>query len=104
MPGAAALATRAAYRAGAGLVTLACVPAAIEVAQRSVPEATFLRFPRPTTAAIAEAGVGALRGAARGVHAVAVGPGLGRARRDGALVRRAGRASRRCPSSSTPTG
>src|SRR5205807_2573623 len=61
MPGASVLATRAAYRAGAGLVTQATVPDALEIAQRSVVEATFLSLPATGSGSIDEAAWPALR-------------------------------------------
>jgi NAD(P)H-hydrate epimerase len=78
MPGAAALAVRAAYRAGAGLVTLASVPDAIEVTRRSVLEALSLPLPERPDGGIAETAWPILRDRLGSVDAVAVGPGLGR--------------------------
>jgi ADP-dependent NAD(P)H-hydrate dehydratase / NAD(P)H-hydrate epimerase len=93
MPGAAVLATRAAYRAGAGLVTLASVPAAIEVAQRSVVEATYLRLPEARDGGIAASAWPALAERLGSVHAVALGPGLGRGDETASFVHALTRAS-----------
>jgi len=85
MPGAAILAARAAQRAGAGLVTVCAlaenVLAALPVA---APEAVLI-----DAVGLNARGVPAFarRLAARGDHALLVGPGLGRGKRTRALVR-----------------
>ena len=66
MPGAAVLAARAAFRAGAGLVRV-CSSRLAGDAIAEVPEAVFVDAADP----------GALRAAVRASDAVAVGPGLG---------------------------
>ena len=88
MPGAAVLATRAAYRAGAGLVTLASVPAALEVAQRSVVEATYLPLPESAAGSIPGVAWPALEERLASVDSVAIGPGLSRDDDTAGLVRR----------------
>ena len=88
MPGASVLASLAAYRAGAGLVTLASVPAAVDVAQRTVVEATYLRLPEAPDGGIGGDAWPAIAQRLASVHAVAVGPGLGRGGETAALVRR----------------
>ncbi len=88
MPGAAVLATRAAYRAGAGLVTLAAVPAASAVAQQAVVEAIHVPLPETDAGGIAEAAWPSLEERLGSVHAVAIGPGLGREDETAALIRR----------------
>jgi NAD(P)H-hydrate epimerase len=79
MTGAVCLAARAAYRAGAGLVTIAVPQGIVPVVQPQVPEATFL--PLPDTAS------GSLSGKAAfdelwkhfgDFDAFAIGPGAGR--------------------------
>ncbi len=89
MPGAAVLATRAAYRAGAGLVSLASVPAAVDVAQRSVVEATYLRLPEAADGGIAENAWPTVVERLASAHALAIGPGLGRGEETVAFVKRA---------------
>jgi NAD(P)H-hydrate epimerase len=88
MPGAAVLATHAAYRAGAGLVMLAAVEPVIDVAQRSVTEAIHLPLPAAADGSIAEGAWALLEAPLHTVHAVAAGPGLGRGEGTASLVRR----------------
>jgi NAD(P)H-hydrate epimerase len=88
MPGAAALAVRAAYRAGAGLVTLASVPEAIEVTRRSALEALSLSLPEGPAGGIAETAWPILKDRLGSVQAVAVGPGVGRDPETASVVRR----------------
>ena len=78
MSGAAGLASAAAYRAGAGLVTVASTPPVLDVVRQRVPEATFLRLPETDDGAVDAAGWDALRERLDGADALAVGPGLGR--------------------------
>lgn len=85
MPGAAILAARAAQRAGAGLVTVSALAenllAALPVA---APEAVLVDA---VDLEARGASAFARRLAARGDHALLVGPGLGRGKRTHALVR-----------------
>jgi len=80
MAGAAVLATRAALRSGAGLVT-AAVPAGIQgVVAEKAPEALTLGLPENATGCLRPEGVSRLRGAHRetGYSVMALGPGLSR--------------------------
>jgi ADP-dependent NAD(P)H-hydrate dehydratase / NAD(P)H-hydrate epimerase len=77
MTGAAALCSTAAYRAGAGLVTVASAAPVVEVVRQRVPEATFLRLPETDAGSIDASGWDALRERLDHVDAVAIGPGLG---------------------------
>jgi hydroxyethylthiazole kinase-like uncharacterized protein yjeF len=88
MSGAAALASEAAYHAGAGLVTVASTPSVLDLVRQRVPEATFLRLPETDDGAVDAAGWDALRERLDGADALAVGPGLGRQASTGDLVRR----------------
>jgi NAD(P)H-hydrate epimerase len=76
MPGAVRLMARAAYRAGAGLVTAAVPEGILRLAQGDLSEATFLSLPETDGGSIAGAALSALRGKLEGFDAVAVGPGL----------------------------
>jgi hydroxyethylthiazole kinase-like uncharacterized protein yjeF len=76
MPGAAALATTAALRAGAGLVTLATVAPVAEQMHPLVPEATTLILPATDAGTIAATAVDLILARAETVDAVAIGPGL----------------------------
>lgn len=74
MPGAAALACRAALRSGAGLVTLASVPSVCDIVSTQLPE--ILRLPLPETGGyVNKAAAAALRDV-RADGAV-IGPGMG---------------------------
>lgn len=66
MAGAAVLAARAAYRAGAGIVRIAGHPANREIIQSSVPGAVFESWSDDVAQAVAWS------------HALAIGPGIGR--------------------------
>jgi NAD(P)H-hydrate epimerase len=88
MTGAAILATRAAYRAGAGLVTLALPESIVPVVQAALPEPVFLPVPQTEGGAISEDAWPALEERLEGVRAVAIGPGLSTDPSTGALVRR----------------
>ena len=76
MTGAAALAATAAYRAGAGLVTLAVPESILPVVEGAVHEATFLPLPETDEGTVSMEGWPALQKRLEGVDAVAVGPGL----------------------------
>jgi NAD(P)H-hydrate epimerase len=93
MSGAAGLASEAAYRAGAGLVTVASTPSVLDVVRQRVPEATFVPLPETDDGAVDAAGWDVLRERLEGADALAVGPGLGRHAGTGDLVRRVVRQS-----------
>jgi ADP-dependent NAD(P)H-hydrate dehydratase / NAD(P)H-hydrate epimerase len=76
MTGAAALAAGAAYRAGAGLVTVAVPEGILSVVQAAVPEATFLPLPQTQEGTLAEGASGELLERLSDVQAMAIGPGL----------------------------
>jgi ADP-dependent NAD(P)H-hydrate dehydratase / NAD(P)H-hydrate epimerase len=78
MTGAAILCTGAAYRAGAGLVTLAVPEGILPVVEGALTEATFLPLPENAEGAVTWDGYGALMERLEGAGAVAAGPGLGR--------------------------
>jgi len=88
MTGAGVLTARAAYRAGAGLVTLAVPESALATAKAALTEATFLPLPETEGGGVSEDAWGALAERFDAVHALAVGPGLGRDPATSALVRR----------------
>jgi ADP-dependent NAD(P)H-hydrate dehydratase / NAD(P)H-hydrate epimerase len=93
MSGAAGLASAAAYRAGAGLVTVASTASVVDVVRQRVPEATFVPLPETDDGAVGAAGWEVLREGLDGADALAVGPGLGRHASTGDLVRRVVRES-----------
>jgi len=76
MTGAPALAARAAYRTGAGLVTVAVPESVLPVVQAAVPEATFLPLPETADGTVAAAAFDVLWELFGSVGAVAIGPGL----------------------------
>jgi hydroxyethylthiazole kinase-like uncharacterized protein yjeF len=76
MTGAAGLVAEAAYRAGAGLVTVAVPEGILGVAERLVTEATFLPLPETSDGGIAEEALAVLNERVEDFDAVAVGPGL----------------------------
>ena len=88
MTGAAVLASTAAYRAGAGLVTLAAPQSAIAVARERLVEATFLQLDETSEGGAGASAWAALEKRLRAVDAVAVGPGLGRDASTAELVHR----------------
>ncbi len=79
--GAAWLTAASAVRSGAGLVTLAAVPAVVEAAAARAPEITFLPLPDDPAAPgqLTPGHMGPLVDAALRYDAVAIGPGLGNA-------------------------
>jgi NAD(P)H-hydrate epimerase len=78
--GAAVLAARAAFRAGAGLVTVASVNAVADVIAASVPEAMTVRLDGADELSGRPAMIDRLFAEAEGKSAILVGPGLGRTR------------------------
>jgi ADP-dependent NAD(P)H-hydrate dehydratase / NAD(P)H-hydrate epimerase len=88
MTGAAILAATAAYRAGAGLVTLAVPQGILAVVESAITEATFLPLPQTEDGAVSDRAWGALSERLHDVRAVAVGPGLTTSRSTAGLVRR----------------
>jgi hydroxyethylthiazole kinase-like uncharacterized protein yjeF len=75
--GAPTLATTAAYRAGAGLVTLAAPETASQLAGPTLAEQIHLPLPETSDGYAAKEGAGAIRDAAAGASALVIGPGLG---------------------------
>jgi ADP-dependent NAD(P)H-hydrate dehydratase / NAD(P)H-hydrate epimerase len=76
MTGAAILATTAAYRAGAGLVTLAVPQRILPVVEGAITEATFLPLPETDDGTVSERAWDDLLDRLHRVDAAAVGPGL----------------------------
>lgn len=77
MTGAAVLSAAAAYRAGAGLVSLAVPEGILPVVEGAITEATFVPLPETDTGGVTAEGWAVLEERLGGVDAVAVGPGLG---------------------------
>jgi hydroxyethylthiazole kinase-like uncharacterized protein yjeF len=88
MTGAAILAATSAYRAGAGLVTLAVPQGILPVVEGAVTEATFLPLPETEDGAISEDAWPLLEGRLRQAGAAAIGPGLTTDLSTSKLVRR----------------
>ncbi len=76
MTGAAVLATASAYRAGAGLVTLAVPEGILPVVEEAITEATFLPLPETDGGSASAEAWPPILERMDGVDAVAVGPGL----------------------------
>src|SRR5438067_1892917 len=76
MTGAVRLVAESAYRAGAGLVTVAVPDGILPVAEQLITEATFLPLPETSEGTIAASAVDLLRERVGEVDAVAIGPGL----------------------------
>jgi hydroxyethylthiazole kinase-like uncharacterized protein yjeF len=76
MTGAVRLMARAAYRAGAGLVTAAVPEGVLPVVQGGLTEATFLPLPQTEDGTVAEDALDRLSERLAGFDAVAIGPGL----------------------------
>ena len=88
MTGAPRLLAEGAYRAGAGLVTVAVPQGILTVVQASLAEAIFLPLPEGSAGSLAEEAWGVLEESVGDVGAVAVGPGLSTDDGTPALVRR----------------
>lgn len=88
MTGAAALTAGAAYRAGAGLVTLAVPQGILPVVEAAISEATFLPLPETGDGTVDEAAASLLLERLQDVQAMAMGPGLSTNRSTAELVRR----------------
>lgn len=76
MPGAAILMARAAYRAGAGLVTVAVPEGILPVVQSAAVEATALPLPQTGEGTVARAALDLVAERLESFDAVALGPGL----------------------------
>jgi NAD(P)H-hydrate epimerase len=76
-PGAARLATEAAYRVGAGLVTLACPDSLRAIVAPSTPEVTYV--PLGSVPAVTPEGARAVVAALDGYDVLLIGPGLSQA-------------------------
>ena len=87
-PGAAILAASSAYRAGAGLVTLAVPESILPIVEAAITEATFLPLPETENGTVSEGAWGTLRDRLEGVGSAAIGPGLTTDPSTVALVRR----------------
>jgi NAD(P)H-hydrate epimerase len=94
MAGAPSLVARGAYRAGAGLVTIAVPEGIAPVVQARMAEATFMPLPEGASGSIAEAAWEMLEPRLEGFDAVAIGPGLSTDDETPAFVRRLVRESR----------
>lgn len=85
-PGAALMATLAALRGGAGLVTAAVPESLVAAFAAQVPEAMWLGLPETPEGGLALEGFGLVREAFGRATAVVIGPGLGRERETIALA------------------
>jgi NAD(P)H-hydrate epimerase len=85
-PGAALMATEAALRAGAGLVTAAVPESLVPAFAARLPEAIWLGLPETQEGGLALEGLGLVREAFGRATAVLLGPGLGRERETLALA------------------
>jgi hydroxyethylthiazole kinase-like uncharacterized protein yjeF len=84
--GAPRLAAEAAYRAGAGLVTIACPERLALVMAAGLAEATYLPLASTSSGSLAGDGVTVLRRELRGFTAAVIGPGMGLEEETRALV------------------
>ena len=78
MTGAVCLTAHAAYRAGAGLVTLAVPRGILPVVESSIVETTFLGLPETADGGVAPEALEGLRGLLGSFGAIALGPGMSR--------------------------
>lgn len=88
MSGAPWLVAQGAYRAGAGLVTVAVPEGIAPVVQSRLAEATFVRLPEGPAGSVAESAWGLLESRIDGFDSVAIGPGLSTEEETPAFVRR----------------
>lgn len=88
MTGAVCLAAEAAYRAGAGLVSVAVPEGILPVVEARLTETTFLPLPETDEGTVAEGAVDALKERLASAHAVALGPGMTTHPETAALIRR----------------
>jgi NAD(P)H-hydrate epimerase len=94
-PGAALMATEAALRAGAGLVTAAVPESLVPAFAARLPEAIWLGLPETPEGGLALEGFRLVREAFERASAVLIGPGLGRERETLALAQEIAKASPR---------
>jgi NAD(P)H-hydrate epimerase len=87
MTGAVGLVSRAAARAGAGYVIVAVPTSILAVVQGEMEESVFLPLPETAAGSISPDALSAVLEALGGAHALAIGPGLGRAPETAAFVR-----------------
>jgi NAD(P)H-hydrate epimerase len=87
MTGAVRLAGTAAYRIGAGLVTVAVPESILLAVQEGLVEATYQPLPQAADGGVGTSALGALLERAAGVDAVAIGPGMGRGEATAELIR-----------------
>jgi ADP-dependent NAD(P)H-hydrate dehydratase / NAD(P)H-hydrate epimerase len=88
MGGAPSLVAQGAYRAGAGLVTVAVPEGIAPVVQARTAEATFMPLPEGRSGSIAETAWETMQLKLENFHAIAVGPGLSTEDETPAFVRR----------------
>ena len=87
MTGAVRLMAEAAYRAGAGLVSVATPESVVPIVQTGLVEATFLPLPETREGTVAKGAVDVVLGRVDEFDAVAVGPGLTRHEETAEFVR-----------------
>ena len=88
MPGAARLVAETAFRTGAGYVIVASPASALQAVSAGLPEAVTLPLPETEEGSIADGALDTvLERAGAGIHALAVGPGLGTGRSTQAFIR-----------------
>lgn len=85
-PGAPRMTASAAYRAGAGLVTIACPEALVGPGSAGLPEATWLPLPQAEDGGLAGESARSLRPEWRNFRTAVIGPGLGPGEEARALI------------------